>query len=63
MSWQTRVRDVSTSAELWLTVCGPDLRTAEANAVAKAALQLRGNPADLHAVSVRELPARKDPQP
>lgn len=63
MSWQARVIDRGTNAELWLTVCGPDLRTAEANALAKAAFQLQANPAELDAVSVHQLPTRRNEQP
>lgn len=60
MSWQARVIDRSSNDEMWLTVCGADLRTAEANALAKAAFQFRANPADLDAVSVHQLPTRRD---
>lgn len=60
MSWLARVIDRSSSDELWLTVCGADLRTAEANALAKAAFLFRANPASLDAVSVHQLATRRD---
>lgn len=63
MSWQARVIDRSTQGELFVTVVASDLRTAEANALAKAAYQLQANPADLDAVSLRQLPARRNEQP
>lgn len=60
MSWQARVIDRSSGDELWLTVCGADLRTAEANALAKAAFLFRANPSSLDAVSVHQLATRRD---
>lgn len=60
MSWQAHVIDRAQNVGLWLTVQGRDLKTAERNAEAKAALVFRADPLDLHVRSVRELPERKE---
>ncbi len=55
MRWQAHVIDRAQNVGLWLTVQGRDLKTAERNAEARAALFFRADPADLDVVSVHQL--------
>lgn len=59
MSWQARVTHPAANEELWLTVVGRDLRTAERNALALAALQLRADPGELRVIGVHQLANRR----
>lgn len=55
MSWQAYVIDRASNSGLWLTVQGRDLKTAEANAEAKAAFVFRADPNHLHIQHVHQL--------
>lgn len=59
MSWQAHVVCRQTNETLTLTVWGRDLRTAERNALALAALQLRADPGELRVIGVHQLANRR----
>lgn len=59
MSWQAHVVCKRTNETLTLTVWGRDIKTAERNAEARAALALRADPSALEVVSLHQLSPRR----
>lgn len=59
MSWQAHVVCRQTNETLTLTVWGSDIKTAERNAEARAALALRADPSALEVIGLHQLAPRR----